>query len=222
MSIWEETGDKSLARHMWDASLLLSAYLDQSVELGANAFPKPFSPLQKLLSKEKLNVLELGAGCGTVGLSLGRCLPKSTVMVTDLLDAEEIAKRNIWSNGIQPKPGHEEKARMQYKELDWEKPLAERYKAGDIDMILIVDCTYNSDVIPSLIKTMSELMRYNSSAAILLATKIRHDSELVFFDLIAKEGIAMEHKLVLPLPLLGRENEEIEVYWFARVGSQNR
>ena len=168
-----------------------------------------------MLSREQLQVLELGAGCGIVGLTLGKCLPKAKVLLTDLPEAGEIAKHNIWANGVRPKAIHQHRARIQYEKLDWEDPLPEKQREGQVDLVLVADCTYNPDVVPNLVKTLAELLKYNKDTIVLLAMKVRHESEKVFFNLMAEKHMMIVDRLVLPLPLLGQESEEVEVYVFA-------
>jgi hypothetical protein len=44
--------------------------------------------------------------------------------------------------------------------------------------------------------------------------KVRHESELVFFDLMKESGFVVNEKGILPLPVLGGEDQEIEVFVF--------
>jgi predicted nicotinamide N-methyase len=193
----------------------LSAYLDGFCFAKGQSRIAPLQVLQKVLFKEQLQVLELGAGCGIAGLTLGKCLPKAKVLLTDLPEAEEITKHNIWANGIRPKIIHQHRARIQYQKLDWEDPLPDKQREGEVDLVLVADCTYNPDVVPDLVKTLADLLKYNKDILVLLAMKVRHESEKVFFSLMAEKHMMIVDKLVLPLPLLGQEFEEVEVYVFA-------
>lgn len=49
---------------------------------------------------------------------------------------------------------------------------------------------------------------------VLLAMKVRHESEMVFFELMEEGGFVVREKCSLPLPVLGGEAEEIEVFVF--------
>lgn len=81
----------------------------------------------------------------------------------------------------------------------------------------MADCTYNPDVVPDLVITLQRLAEENSDLLILLAMKVRHESEMVFFDLMQKGGFAVREKCILPLPVVGDdEGEEIEIYVFGR------
>ncbi|KAI9741578.1 MAG: hypothetical protein M1818_004384 [Claussenomyces sp. TS43310] len=228
MEIWEETGE-SIARHIWDAGLLLSAYIHS---LCYAAQPDPATPLSALLrtilhKPGPLRALELGAGCGIVGITLARCCrrhhPDATILLTDLPEAEDIARHNIRCNN-EPSSHHRDPAtttsgtppRLNYQNLDWSAPLPAELETAQLDLILVADCTYNPDVVPHLVRTLSALLEHNRKAVVLVAMKVRHESEAVFFDLMADAGMLVRDRLVLPLPVLGEESQEIEVYLYSK------
>jgi predicted nicotinamide N-methyase len=192
---------------------VLSAFLDSSytsTESLESAVPKC---LETLLLKNKLDVLELGTGCGIVGITIAKRFPNAQVLITDMPEAEEIAKHNISTIAGQPHPDGSF-AKIAYQNLDWEEPLPENLRNGNLDLILVADCTYNSDVVPDLVRTLASLIKYNQDILILVAMKIRHDSEMVFFDLMARKNMIALDKWILPLPLLGQNVEEIELHVF--------
>lgn len=106
-----------------DAGLVLSAFLDSC---GHSAEPNPRLPrlqyIQRVLSKEKLGVLELGAGCGIAGITVARRFSNAKVILTDLPEAEEIARYNITMAAAQT-GGEPSFAKIEYQNLDWGKPL---------------------------------------------------------------------------------------------------
>lgn len=158
-------------------------------------------------------MLELGTGCGIVGITMAKRFPNAEVLITDIPEAEEIAKHNISIIAGQPHPDGSF-AKVAYQNLDWEESLPENLRNGALDLILVADCTYNSDVVPDLVRTLANLVKYNQDILILVAMKIRHDSEMVFFDLMTKKNIIGLDKCILPLPLLGQNDEEIELHIF--------
>jgi predicted nicotinamide N-methyase len=165
------------------------------------------------LSKDKLDVLELGTGCGIVGITMAKRFPKVEVLITDMPQAEEIATHNISMTAGQPRSDGSF-AKVTYQNLDWEKLVLESFRFKNLDLILVADCTYNSDVVPDLVETLADLVKYNQEVLILVAMKIRHYSEVVFFELMKKKNIVILNKLVLPLPLLGQDAEAIELHFF--------
>ncbi|PVH83220.1 hypothetical protein DL98DRAFT_455559 [Cadophora sp. DSE1049] len=203
--VWEESGE-SIARHVWDAGLILSAYLSTIFRETPSSMPLPRLPaLQTILSKSDISVLELGAGCGIVGITLCQFLPNiSEMILTDLPEATSILMHNI--SLCSPAPNH--------SVLDWSQPLPAPIASTQWNLILIADCTYNPDVVPDLVQTLGRLADGNKDLMVLLAMKVRHASEAVFFTLMKKGGWVIRESTKLPLPVLGGEEEEIEIFVF--------
>jgi hypothetical protein len=88
-----------------------------------------------------LHVLELGTGCGMVGITLAQTIPDAKVLLTDLLDAEEIVQRNINAASSLPDGS------LKFQELDWGSglPQAIQSSAHRLDLLIAADCTYNPD-----------------------------------------------------------------------------
>lgn len=120
-----------------DAGITLSCQI--------TALRNPNSNLAKALlppaSKPRLNVLELGAGCGMVGIAVAQTNPNSRVLLTDLPEAREIVGHNI--NSAIKAPG----ASLTFMELDWDAELPDDLQSTSeqLDLIIAADCTYNPD-----------------------------------------------------------------------------
>ncbi|EHL02470.1 putative UPF0665 family protein C23C4.06c [Glarea lozoyensis 74030] len=178
LHIWEETGE-SIARHIWYAY-------------------QPNLPILNsiLTTKPSLKILELGAGCGIVGISLST-LPNTTqIILTDLPEATDILTQNLSSLPSD----------ISHEVLDWSAPLPAHIAGTEWDLIAISDCTYNPDVVPDLVKTLGELAR-GKEVYVVLAMKVRHESELVFFELMDKKGFEVREKMKIELPVLGGEGD---------------
>jgi hypothetical protein len=80
--------------------------------------------------------------------------------------------------------------------------------------VFVADCTYNPDVVPDLVKTLGRVADGNREGKVVVAMKVRHESELVFFDLMKERGFVVNEKGIVPLPVLGGEDQEIEVFVF--------
>ncbi|EPE31635.1 S-adenosyl-L-methionine-dependent methyltransferase [Glarea lozoyensis ATCC 20868] len=200
LHIWEETGE-SIARHIWDAGLVLSAYISTLPTT------QPNLPILNsiLTTKPSLKILELGAGCGIVGISLST-LPNTTqIILTDLPEATDILTQNLSSLPSD----------ISHEVLDWSAPLPAHIAGTEWDLIAISDCTYNPDVVPDLVKTLGELAR-GKEVYVVLAMKVRHESELVFFELMDKKGFEVREKMKIELPVLGGEGECVEIFGFGR------
>jgi predicted nicotinamide N-methyase len=196
-----------------DAGLVLSSYIASISCLSDSPAPVNTLPrlpsLETTLSKPDLNVLELGAGCGIVGITLAHTLPKPhIILLTDLPEATEILTHNLSASILS------KHAPISHQVLDWSFPLPSNVAAMKWNLVVVADCTYNPDVVPDLVKTLGEVADGNQEVMVLLAMKVRHESEMVFFDLMKERRFVVREKCALPLPVLGGEEEEIEIFVF--------
>jgi SAM-dependent methyltransferase len=193
LNIYEDTGE-SIARHLWDGSLSLTAYLDRVVAL-RSVHEAPL--LERVLSSatyKRLHVLELGCGCGIVGIGLAQTVPDCAVLLTDLPEVDELVERNIQIAN----PAMSSK--IDFVALDWEAPLPATVSARTFDLILVAECIYNSDSIPPLVDTLERLVQRSPKAVVLISTKVRHESEAMFWDLFHKRGFKQMSQTSLPVP----------------------
>ncbi|GAM86381.1 hypothetical protein ANO11243_043950 [Dothideomycetidae sp. 11243] len=193
LSIWEDMGD-SIARHLWDGSVALTAYLDRVMALQA---PVAMPMLEHAIISatfKRLNVIELGCGCGIVGLGLAQTVPDCDVLLTDLPEVDELVKRNIATANLAIS------SRIDFASLDWESPLPATIASRTFDIILAAECIYNSDSIPSLVSTLHALISRSPKAIAVISTKFRHESEKVFFELATKAGLLQSSHVNVPLP----------------------
>ena len=176
---------------------------------------RPRSDLAQLLQRSAshdLEVLELGSGCGIVSLQIADLCSTSNVLLTDLPDAMDILNHNI-ENGRSVVS----RSKLATVVLDWNKPLPERIAEQQFDLVTLADCTYNPDSIPGLVKTLNSVARNSPDALIVVSLKVRHDSEAIFFDLMAgADFVEVEHTAV-PLPdqcrnETGQDLEVVEIY----------
>lgn len=170
------------------------------------------APLQELLKNQHnrpIHVIELGSGCGIVGIALAELLPQCAVLLTDLPEVEEIVARNIDTAIVAPN------SELEYQCLDWDEELPQNISSSPIDLILISDCTYNADSSPALVSILSQLVRKSPKAIILVALKRRHDSEDIFFDLMQTAGFRTLNKDIVRLPSQHGQEDQIELYCYA-------
>lgn len=238
--IWEETGE-SIARHIWyslirigtssltqltsifrDAGLVLSSYLStlspltKSSTLKSTSKPHPTNlpVLKRVLSKKNLNILELGAGCGIVGITLSSYFPSSHILLTDLEEASSILTHNLSLLPLSSKSKAAATAKIAHQILDWSQPLPSNVASQSFDLLVVADCTYNPDVVPDLLNTLKSVVERNRDVLVLVAMKVRHESEMVFFELMAESGFVIKEKGEMGLPLLEGEDESIEIFGF--------
>lgn len=236
LEIQEEIGE-SIARHIWDAGVvslcaIVGAYKSPRLETSQHACMKELVNI--LNDKDGVNVLELGCGVGILGLGLCAVYPKGlgacTILMTDLREAEGRVRSNIglWQKLHSGSDlGY---AQVMYENLDWNNGMQGLFgrKFGDRrwDLIMLSDCTYNADVLPALVGTLSAIHRANMqglaedekfSTKVFLSMKPRHADERAFFNLMAADGWETRQKQVLSLPVLCGESQSIEMYLFEMV-----
>ncbi|KAJ5273449.1 hypothetical protein N7478_008574 [Penicillium angulare] len=210
LNIWEETGN-SIARHIWDAALASIIFLNEIVagtSTGNIGIPILSQLLNPLSRSSPLQVVELGAGCGIVGIGLATMLDRCKVLLTDLPEVEEIVMRNLDEAHLKPS------STVDYKNLDWDAPPSDLC-SQPIDLILVSDCTYNADSLPSLVSVLGRLVRTSPEALVLVALKRRHESEGVFFDLMRSAGFKAQHTTI-ELPEQHEQRDKIEFYCYRR------
>ena len=195
VSLLEDAGD-SIARHLWDGSLALAQFLDQTISIQASAgLPLLEDVLVSATYRDRhLNVLELGCGCGTVGIALAQAMPECDVLLTDLAEAKEIAEANI------ARMNAAISSKVAFTALDWMEPLTDEVERRVNDLIIVSECTYNTETLQPLVDTLSRLIARSPQAVIVLATKTRHDSEATFFDLMKEASLSEDSKMRVPLP----------------------
>ena len=164
-----------------------------------------------LPEEEQPAILELGTGCGMVGLVLASLHPKSRLILTDEDDRSlQLAARNAL------KSREVFNSVWECRTLDWKEP-QKFFLDRSLGLIVASDCTYNSDSIPDLVQTMADLVRRSveihkgaPSPKILVSTKRRHASEGIFLELMGKSGFKYKRSR---LPI-GQGSESVDIYIF--------
>lgn len=192
LTLLEDAGD-SIARHLWDGSQALAQHIDQTISLDQSDTLPLLEYVLISATYRRLNVIELGCGCGTVGISIAQAIPDSDVLLTDLGEVEELVEANI----ARMKPAINSRAR--FLSLDWLKPLPEALQNRTNDLIIVSECTYNSDTLEPLVVVLLNLTVRSPKAVIVVSTKTRHESEAVFFDMMKNAGFIDEGSMRLPL-----------------------
>ncbi|KAK6437185.1 hypothetical protein LTR95_006620 [Oleoguttula sp. CCFEE 5521] len=194
LTLIEESGD-SIARHLWDGSQVLAELIDETISLQTSSSPLPL--LEYVLisaTYRRMNVLELGCGVGTVGLSIAQSIPDTDIVLTDLADVQELVEANI----ARLKPAINSK--VSFAPLDWGAPVPKEVQSRSHDLIVVSECTYNTATLPALISTLLALLVRSPKAVIVVATKRRHPDEAVFFELMQNAGLVMDCQTKVPLP----------------------
>lgn len=218
-----------VAKHTWDRTPLLKDILCS------------------VTPERPLNVIELGCGVGILGVGLAATLSRrlssswdpedstqspSRILLTDLSDAEEVALANIAREKKERQAVSTEKPSVDtdFECLDWDEGktgiFGPNAQASSWDLIIISDCTYNVDMLSALVKTISKLHRLSvdkerKGPRVMLATKPRHSSEKALFGMMDSDGWRILENACQPLPVLGLEDQTVEIYLFGKESEQS-
>ena len=141
--------------------------------------------LAALLGKpttSSFNVLELGAGCGIAGIALAQMMSDCSVLLTDLSEAQEMLQMNIENAQL----SHGSSVHLGL--LEWGTEIPADMVTDKIDLVLISDCTYNTDSCYALVATLSRITQHSPGVKILVALKRRHDAEALFEYIMNSNG----------------------------------
>ncbi|KAK4452667.1 putative methyltransferase-domain-containing protein [Podospora aff. communis PSN243] len=235
LQVEEDFGD-SIARHIWDGGVVtLSLVADLCLTSADPSRASPMPLLSGVLGRQhqELNILELGCGVGVVGIGLLRILkasghgPNARILMTDLPEAKERAQANVSRYLADSPPTGDGGAEVEFESLDWQDGkvgvFGEKAQSRSWDLLLVSECTYNTDTLLALVQTLSAIHAHSARKAggshttkIFLATKPRHSSEREAFDMFTEEGWAVEEKTVVPLPVLYGNAQSVEMYLLSR------
>eukprot|EP00550_Attheya_septentrionalis_P002531 CAMPEP_0198286020 /NCGR_PEP_ID=MMETSP1449-20131203/5201_1 /TAXON_ID=420275 /ORGANISM="Attheya septentrionalis, Strain CCMP2084" /LENGTH=432 /DNA_ID=CAMNT_0043983639 /DNA_START=143 /DNA_END=1438 /DNA_ORIENTATION=+ len=139
--------------NVWDGAILLAKYLE--------ARPNKVKGQR---------VLELGAGCGLVGI-VAATLGAREVMLTDLPYALPLLTENVMANQhhyvhpansrIDDEDNH---CRVTCTTCDWFHPSAVTF-ATTVDVILVADCVWLEELVDPLLHTLDQLTQEASSSS---------------------------------------------------------
>jgi predicted nicotinamide N-methyase len=136
---------------VWHGALLLARYLELRSD-----------------SVSGCRVLELGAGCGVVGIAAA-ALGAQSVLLTDLPYVLPLLKSNMDRNQIlltamNTNAGTAPGTSVECCECDWcQQPLNARILEFSPNVILVADCVWVQDLVQPLLSTLQSLVMKNSS-----------------------------------------------------------
>ncbi|KAI0640729.1 putative methyltransferase-domain-containing protein [Trametes meyenii] len=193
-----------LDKKIWDSGIGLSSWLVQLAQAPEQTGEdhKLISRVQNaLMGTESRKIIELGAGIGMVALTLGALRSTVTkdkdgcILTSDLESAMPLLEHNVSANetlfsgpSTRPRP----------VVLDWDaSELPEDVSSLDsgFDAIVMADVTYNTASFPSLIRTLSALIRLNPPTkppVIVLGYKERDPAERTLWDMAQEIGVAFK------------------------------
>eukprot|EP01119_Soliformovum_irregulare_P020327 TRINITY_DN6557_c0_g1_i2.p1 TRINITY_DN6557_c0_g1~~TRINITY_DN6557_c0_g1_i2.p1 ORF type:complete len:179 (+),score=52.91 TRINITY_DN6557_c0_g1_i2:232-768(+) len=128
--------------------MVLAKYFDQQATIQSSKF-------------QEKTIVELGAGCGLVGISIAKLFPSSKILITDLGPLVPLIEKNIKLNGL-------DSSQVIAQEYFWGNEIPDSIQA---DVIVASDCVW----VPYLVEPfVSALEKWaNPSTLVLIAYQER-------------------------------------------------
>ncbi len=152
---------------IWDGADVLARYLERT---------------HRPLGKPPNHILELGAGCGLVGIAAGCLFPGASVTLTDLPAAIPGLRANIERNRAVLGPDPD---RVRAVALDWAAQKLDNQLTGPYDMVLASDVIWLIDLINPFLDTLERIARANPASVTLMT----YQSRSKFVDRRLFEGL---------------------------------
>jgi predicted nicotinamide N-methyase len=170
---------RNTALRLWDGAFLLARYLENH-----DAFPIGFW--------QGLRCLELGAGCGLVGLVAW--LLGGDVTLTDLPSATGHTLQSVTANVSRLADADavmvERKSSVRVKDYIWGEESPELRSCAPYDVILGSDVIYCAESVSCLIDALEAMS--SEKTLILLSYKRRYLGEELFFDMLTARNFKYE------------------------------
>mmetsp|Transcript_32077 Transcript_32077/g.92159 ORF Transcript_32077/g.92159 Transcript_32077/m.92159 type:complete len:291 (+) Transcript_32077:70-942(+) len=184
---------------VWRAARLLCRYLEQR-EAGLWA-----PPLAKATLRAGCRVLELGAGCGLVGIACAHLGAEATL--TDAAEVLPMTRRNVGANPLPASAGRA----IRVRELAWGCDVREAFPRGSFDLVLGSDLTYYQSLYNPLLLTLLQLV--DEESEVLLAHVQRRDElrrwQACCGQYFSIEAVATDSEISARAPVeRGGEDEE--------------
>ncbi|GAQ90561.1 hypothetical protein KFL_006560050 [Klebsormidium nitens] len=147
---------------VWDSALVLAKFLEYAADQG-------------WLDFRAKSCVELGAGCGLVGLTVA-FLGAARVILTDMPDRLRLLRQNVEDNYVAPKGSP---ASLEVVELLWSTEPTAALLDPRPDWIVASDVVYDDETFADLLTTLKELS--TSETTIIIAVELRIDSVIESF-----------------------------------------
>ncbi|KNZ77369.1 UPF0665 family protein C23C4.06c [Termitomyces sp. J132] len=188
-----------LDKKVWDSGIGLSSWL-VGLEQSIDAEDLVLKLKNVIFSRHSRNVLELGknlsAGIGIVGLTLAALRStrplnegaQDRIIATDLESAIPLIEHNIAANA-----SHLRNTRLEAAVLDWDDDALPEILTNTVLTLSMADVTYNTASFPSLVRTLSNLMKIGKvPPLVLLGYKERDSTERSLWDLASDFGLSLQ------------------------------
>ncbi|KAJ2820548.1 hypothetical protein GGI24_004453 [Coemansia furcata] len=140
---------------LWNSSVVLSEYFARRSTDTWDLTP--------------LNIVELGSGCGLVGIALHR-LGARRVVVTDQRRMMKVLAKNVELGRT--------KGMLFATEYDWDKGAEDQSVLREpVDLVVVSDCVYHEEVVPMLVGAMKEVCRSRADGRVvgIIGQELRSD-----------------------------------------------
>lgn len=170
--IIKEDYGNTLGSHIYDCSIVLYNYIIKN--------------LQFQFSNENENniCIELGSGCGLIGLLLAKLNSCNKVYLTDQLNQLTLLQENIKLNHLE--------YNTRCYELDWyNNNMIQKYINDNNypDYIIAADVLYSETMAISLFNVIKKLSFTKKTKKILIAQKIRDNNNILNVNILSKDFI---------------------------------
>ncbi|XP_071321856.1 protein-lysine N-methyltransferase EEF2KMT isoform X2 [Trachinotus anak] len=116
-------------------------------------------------------VLELGSGVGLTGITVCRsCSPSRFVFSDCHPSVLQKLRANVQLNGL----SEQATPAVRVEELDWTEVTEEQLKRIGADTVIAADVVYDPDIVGSLVKLLSKVLRCSPSPEVLICSTIRN------------------------------------------------
>ncbi|KAJ2158281.1 hypothetical protein GGF46_003891 [Coemansia sp. RSA 552] len=163
---------------LWSSSVVMSGFLAQK---------------SAVWGLHEANVIELGSGCGLVGIALHR-LGAQRVVLTDQARVMRLLTRNADLNRLVPtrRNRNQNPPTLLVTEFEWGRPPQDPcILEYPVDLIVVSDCVYHEDVAPLLVHTLKDVCRGGRTVA-LVGQELRSDLvHQVFLEGLLEAGFAV-------------------------------
>ncbi|KAJ3293448.1 Methyltransferase-like protein 21D [Rhizoclosmatium sp. JEL0117] len=173
-----------LGATVWDSSLVLAKYLEKQLpSLVTKGFSGSGTRSTPNTHVGPVRILELGSGCGLLGLVASAIVNEATVVVSDVEKLRQILKLNTERAANVQVKTLEWRSEDQCKELGLSSPLPPDVEALlPVDVILLADCVYDESCFAPLNYTLKALCDKNPNTLVIMAYERRNfDKEVSFF-----------------------------------------
>ena len=212
LSVMQDTTKADLGLTVWDSSIIMAKYFERNMSrFLSTVLDSAYSDTATSEASRSLNIVELGAGTGLLGVVLKHLLrhyrlqgnlkpelPPIRMMLTDLARVKPLLVRNAAAVVEQDDEDggmmslYEDSGvddLVMVKELDWyntaHSEQARTHLDGQVDVILVSDCIYQASLFDALVSTLVALS--GTTTVVYLGYEKRNfDSEVEFFRKLGK------------------------------------